>query len=181
VRETETQRSTQKQKKQSDLKSGRPRGREGRDSRERKVGEKEKVFSAAMPAQGWAEFCFPNPPDHAHGNIQKHESRVHFFFSLCRSVLHVKKLMSWLLLLRRLPSRAPICDVMFTGKKEIVVYYCVLYNWIWRQFSHVTRELSFASTELQRDSNEIQDGQGALLTFSQVVDCNIVVSVNFSH
>ncbi len=45
----------------------------------------------------------------------------------------------------------------------------------------MTRELSFASTELQRDSNEIQDGQGALLTFSQVVDCNIVVAVNVSH
>jgi len=52
------------------LKSGRPGGRERRDSRERKVGEKEKVFSAAMPAQGRAEFGFPNPPDHAHGNIQ---------------------------------------------------------------------------------------------------------------
>jgi hypothetical protein len=106
---------------------------------------------------------------------------VHFFFSFCRSVLHVKKLMSWLLLLRRLPSRAPICDVMFTGLFFFVVYYCVLYNWIWRQFSHVTRELSFASKELQRDSNEIQDGQGALLTFSQVVDCSIVVAVNVSH
>jgi hypothetical protein len=45
----------------------------------------------------------------------------------------------------------------------------------------VTRELSFASTELQRDSNEIQDGQGALLTFSQVVDCDIAVAVNVSH
>ncbi len=45
----------------------------------------------------------------------------------------------------------------------------------------MTRELSFASKELQRDSNEIQDGQGALLTFSQVVDCSIVVAVNVSH